>query len=480
MAARQSAIDKLKVQLERSQDNTDLMFPNSSDESKTSRSALPIHVRSHQVHLMSKVFDEYRAVKDLHPSGPLPDEAKGEAGVHRKKKRPSAAKTVNKRKLAPTDGGETAIIQVDTANATAVERATSAFNKRTKTEETKTLAVALRRESNMMKQEPKWHPQWKLMRVISGHLGWVRCVAVEPGNEWFATGSADRTIKIWDLASGKLKLTLTNHINTVRGLVVSPRHPYMFSVSDDRTVKCWDLETNQILRHYHGHLSGVYSVALHPTLDLLISGSRDSSARVWDIRTKKQVHLLGGHDGAVSSILCQGSDPQIVTGSMDSTIRLWDLAAGKSMATLTNHKKGVRALALHPTEFTFASASADSIKKWHFPAGHFLDNFDGHDSIINTISINEDNVMFTGGDDGSINFWDWDSGYNFQSTLTKNQPGSIDGEAAIYASTFDRSGSRLITCEGDKTIKIWKEDEQCSKETHPITGWNKYQIKKHY
>ena len=65
MAARQSAIDKLKVLLERSQDN-DLMFPNSSDEPKTSRSALPIHVRSHQVHLMSKVFDEYRAVKDLH------------------------------------------------------------------------------------------------------------------------------------------------------------------------------------------------------------------------------------------------------------------------------------------------------------------------------------------------------------------------------------------------------------------------------
>ena len=59
---------------------------------------------------------------------------------------------------------------------------------------------------------------------------------------------------------------------------------------------------------------------------------------------------------------------------MDSTIRLWDLAAGKTMTTLTNHKKGVRAMALHPTEFTFASASADSIKKWQFPGGHFLDN----------------------------------------------------------------------------------------------------------
>lgn len=57
--------------------------------------------------------------------------------------------------------------------------------------------------------KPKWHAPWKLYRVISGHLGWVRCVAVEPGNEWFATGSADRVIKVWDLASGKLKLSLT-------------------------------------------------------------------------------------------------------------------------------------------------------------------------------------------------------------------------------------------------------------------------------
>ena len=43
---------------------------------------------------------------------------------------------------------------------------------------------------------PKWHPPWKLMRVISGHLGWVRCIAVDPSNEWFATGSGDRTIKV--------------------------------------------------------------------------------------------------------------------------------------------------------------------------------------------------------------------------------------------------------------------------------------------
>ena len=50
--------------------------------------------------------------------------------------------------------------------------------------------------------KPTWHAPWKLYRVIVGHQGWVRTVAISPCNTFFATGSADRTIKFWDLASG--------------------------------------------------------------------------------------------------------------------------------------------------------------------------------------------------------------------------------------------------------------------------------------
>ncbi|ORX70733.1 pre-mRNA-splicing factor prp46 [Linderina pennispora] len=304
---------------------------------------------------------------------------------------------------------------------------------------------------------PTWHAPWKLMRVISGHIGWVRALAVEPGNKWFASGSVDRTIKIWDLASGTLKLTLTGHISPVRGLVVSARHPYLFSCGEDKQVKCWDLETNKVVRQYNGHLSGIYSMALHPTLDLLVTGGRDSVARVWDMRTRRQVHLLSGHTSTVSALQCQEADPQIISGSMDSTVKLWDLAAGKSMATLTHHKKSVRALALHPTEFGFLSGSSDNIKQWR-----------GTNSIVNTLSVNHDGVVFSGADNGSMRFWDWKSAYCFQETETVAQPGSLDSEAGIFCSTFDRTGFRLITGEADKTIKIWKEDDEATEESHPV------------
>ncbi|CAL54946.1 G-protein beta WD-40 repeat [Ostreococcus tauri] len=316
--------------------------------------------------------------------------------------------------------------------------------------------------------EPEWRAPWKLYRVISGHQGWVRSVAVDPENKWFVTGSADRTIKVWDLASGGLKLTLTGHIEQVTGLVVSPRHPYMFSCGLDKKVKCWDLEYNKVIRNYHGHLSGVYSIAMHPTLDLLFTGGRDSACRVWDIRTKQQVYCLTGHDNTVGSILAQDENPQLVTGSYDGTIRMWDLAMGKSINTLTHHKKGVRAMVMHKKEFAFVSASADNIKKFSCH-GDFMHNMlSQQKAIVNTLSMNDDDVIFSGGDNGSMCFWDYKSGHCFQQEKALVQPGSLEAECGIYASTFDLTGSRLITCEADKTIKMWKEDVNATPESNPI------------
>jgi len=326
---------------------------------------------------------------------------------------------------------------------------------------------------------PKWHAPWELSKVIAGHMGWVRCVALDPDNAFFATGSADRTIKIWDLArccagaEDGLRLTITGHIDTVRALAISPRHPYMFSAGDDKTVKCWDLETNTVIRNYHGHLSAVFCMALHPTLDILVTGGRDSVARVWDMRTKSEIYVLGGHQDAVGTLCTNSTDPQVITGSFDSTIKLWDLAAGKAITTLTHHKKSVRSVVMSPRELTFASASSDNIKKWQCRGGKFVKNFSGHDAVVNALAMNEDGVLFSGADNGTMRMWDWDTGYCFQSTSTTPQPGSLQAENGIFAAAFDRSGSRLITCEADKSVKIWKESDSATEDSHPVdmAGW---------
>jgi pleiotropic regulator 1 len=336
-------------------------------------------------------------------------------------------------------------------------------------------------ERNAHIPTPTWHAPWKLATVLSSHLGWVRCIAMDPTNKLFATGSADRTIKIWSLpkavvgANDALQLTLTGHISAVRGLAFSDRHPYLFSAGEDKQIKCWDLETNQVVRHYHGHLSGIFCLALHPTLDLLVTGGRDAVARVWDMRTKTQVHCLTGHDHTVAAVATQSVHPAVITGSHDTTVKLWDLVAGKCATTLTHHQKSIRAIAKPSFERTFVSGAADCLKKWQSKDGRFLKSFTGHKAVVNAMAVNDDGVLVSGGDDGSMHFWDYKTGHNFQSTQTQVQPGSLDAENGIMATAFDLTGTRLITGETDKSIKIWKQDENASQVTHPIdtAAWRK-------
>ena len=429
--------------------------------------------RAQKARVASLINNEYADVKEL-PAALAAKQASASASALARRKKPRTEEQASDPKMAkmiegvssqtqPTNGTSTALILgANGAGAKLPPNANGPTPQRTLP------SSSLVRRDTARQQKPEWHPPWKLLRVVSGHLGWVRALAVEPGNQWFASGAGDRTIKIWDLASGTLKLTLTGHISTVRGLAVSPRHPYLFSCAEDKKVKCWDLETNKVIRDYHGHLSGVYTLSLHPTLDVLCTGGRDGVVRVWDMRTRSNIHVLSGHKQTVTDVVTQEADPQVISSSLDSTVRMYDLAAGKTMGVLTHHKKGVRALTTHPKEFTFASGSSAQIKQWKCPEGAFMQDFDGHNSIINTLSVNEDNVLFSGGDNGSIAFWDWKTGHKFQHEESIAQPGSLDAEAGIMSSTFDLSGLRLITGEADKTIKVWGQDINATEDTHPL------------
>jgi len=322
-------------------------------------------------------------------------------------------------------------------------------------------ALALQNPTKVRKVRPKAkeHAPWKLKRVLIGHQGWVRCASFDPSNSFFATGSTDATIKFWDLASGTLNITLTGHMSPIRAIEISRIHPYLFSCSEDKTIRCWDLNTNKSIRIFGGHLSGVYTLSLHPKHNIFASGGRDSVVRVWDIRTRHQVLSLEGHTDIVNSVAMQSDEPQLLSASTDATVRLWDIVAGKSYSVLTNHKKGIRALRLHPVEYTFVTASQDNLKLWKGPEGTFLRNFEkSNGELIHCLDTDGTDLLVSGSDTGKIRFYDWGSGEVVQTIETPNQPGSLEGEVSVFDLKFDMSGKRLVSCECDKTVKIWQQE----------------------
>jgi pleiotropic regulator 1 len=280
---------------------------------------------------------------------------------------------------------------------------------------------------------------------------------VDPSNEWFATGGTDRMIKIWDLATGVLRVTLVGHTHNVRAVKVHPQLKYLFSVGEDNMVKCWDLEANKVIRHYHGHVGGVYCLDVHPSDNFLFTGSRDTSVRMWDIRTRECVHVLSGHTHTVQAVKTQATAPELISGSTDATVRLWDIRrAGRSYQTLTHHQKGIRSISILNTEF--ATCAADCVKIWKSPNGDYERDM-STTGILNCSTVRDDGLFVTGSDDGTLCLYDWESGSQFQTIKSPPQPGSMECENAIFDSTFDYSGTRLITAECDKTIKIYREDD---------------------
>lgn len=313
--------------------------------------------------------------------------------------------------------------------------------------------------------------EWKLLRTLAGaHQGWIRAIALdEITNKWYVTGLADSTIKIWDFENNSLKAVLTGHVLGIRSLCISKRHPYLFSGGEDKSLRCWDLERSNSdagcqIRSYHGHLGGVYSIGLHPELDVLFSGGKDCVVRVWDIRSRVEAMTLLGHTNDITSIETDYNDPQVITSSMDGTIRLWDLRKLKTELLITNHSKSIRSMKSHPKEATFVSGDSNGeIKQWLLPKGELLNEFGtsqllpnqrDNSRIINTLAINPvTNTLFSGYDDGKLEFYNYTTGNLQQSGQSPSLAGPE--QSAIYASTFDMSSLRLLTCHGDKSIRIW-------------------------
>lgn len=334
------------------------------------------------------------------------------------------------------------------------------------------------------------YTKWKTTKILVGHQGWVWCAAVDPTNHWFATGGFDTVIKIWDLASGALKLNLISHKEGVRSVAMSKTSPYLFSGSDDHSIKCWDLERNEVVREFFGHRSAVHAVSVHPMLDVVVSGGRDHTVRVWDIRTRRAVHTLLGHQDSVMSLVTQTVNPQIISGGSDGFIYLWDLGAGKAMTRLTRHKKPVRGLALSPSGGHLVSCGADEIRLWEMNDGNFYGNASTivPSSHATSLSAEEEmsywwsscamsarGTLAVGSQDGHLVFYDWNEQVEkkdvreksihptvvpFYRTTTTSISGTREGEGGIQAMVFDISGTRLITAESDKSVKLWQRKEK--------------------
>src|SRR5262249_41215117 len=117
-------------------------------------------------------------------------------------------------------------------------------------------------------------PDPALRRTLTSQTDLVRAVAVAPDGRWLAVGD-DRTVRIWDVATGRQRGQLTGHAGCVNGVAVAPDGSWLVTVSDDRTVRIWDAATGRQRRELTGHTGCVNAVAVAPNGRWLATVSSD-------------------------------------------------------------------------------------------------------------------------------------------------------------------------------------------------------------
>ena len=139
-----------------------------------------------------------------------------------------------------------------------------------------------------------------------------------------ATGSRDRTVKLWDVATRQNIATFEEHTAEVNSVVFSPVDATLLATgSRDRTVKLWDVATRQDIATLEGHTSGVNSVVFSSDGSTLATGSRDRTVKLWDITTRVNFATLG-HGDQVLSVAFSSDDTTLASGTEAGTVELWD------------------------------------------------------------------------------------------------------------------------------------------------------------
>jgi len=307
---------------------------------------------------------------------------------------------------------------------------------------------------------------------LAGPVGPVRSVAFSPDGKTLASGNADGTERLWDVATrqqigsplaGPLPgllgqpsgdaVRVPGSGGIVTSVAFSPDGKTLASAGG--TVQLRDLASGRIIGNLDTGLGDAESVAFSPDGKILATGNYDGTVRLWDVATQQQIGSpLGSSPYGIESVAFSPDGKILAGGNGDGTVRLWDVATRQLIGSpLASSLEGFASVAFSPDGKFLASGNGDgTVALWDVATRQQIGRLTGSAGAVNSVAFSPNSETLASGTNDDTVVL-WD-------VATRQQIGSpLTGPAgpvrAVESVAFSPDGKVLASGNEDGTVRLW-------------------------
>ncbi|CAG8500555.1 6832_t:CDS:10 [Funneliformis caledonium] len=293
-----------------------------------------------------------------------------------------------------------------------------------------------------------------LTKKFTPHDGEIHSIVSSYDGTMYATGSADKTIKIFDSTTGQVKQTLSGSIQSVMHVSFNNTNEMVAGASNDNAARLWHLKTGRIRLTLTGHVGKVYSARFNGDSTKVITGSHDRTVKVWDLQKGYCIRTIFSFSSCNDVVPLDDYGTTLVSGHLDNNLRFWDVRSGKDIKELTGiHLGQITSVSVSPDGSKVLTNSRDNtlkivdLKTYEVEQTLHADGYKTGANWARSCFSPDGRYVAAGSLDGTIFYWNTQ-----KSKLEKTTKEHI---APICGVSWSPQGGQLFSADKDRTVCMW-------------------------